>query len=275
MSRGWGTPCPFSSRLSFDVEISVSAATSSRVRSPRRRSKLGAEAPPREQRSLWGRHLATLRRRQGRVEATRLLQRPRPPGGTGTSFLNGIDGVNVTASRRCGIPSRFLPAGETRAIACEHAVAGRNLDMRDAARNVPSWDGCHETATVRRTNHVRMSSAGVSADAPPGGTTGMRHDREPPPRGAPRLAAHGEQNRRGRPDRAGGQAGSASAPRTLRRAEGNTHDERYARPPPAQRMVEPVTESYRRSRQRGGRRRRPESRVDGHRGPGHPYARIP
>lgn len=63
--------------------------------------------------------------------------------------------------------------------------------MRDAARNVLSWDGCHENATVRRTNHVRMSSAGVSADAPPGGTTGMRHDREPPPRGAPRLAAHG------------------------------------------------------------------------------------
>jgi hypothetical protein len=64
--------------------------------------------------------------------------------------------------------------------------------MRDAARNVPGWDGRHETATVRRTNYVRMSSAGVSADAPPGGTTGMRHDREPPPRGAPRLAAHGE-----------------------------------------------------------------------------------
>ena len=175
-----------------------------------------------------------------------------------------------------GIPSRFLPAGETRAIACEPAVAGRNLDMRDATRNVPSWDGCHEIASVRRTNHVRMSSTGSQRGCP-----AERHHRDAPrPRAtAPRRTPAGGPRREEPPRSAGPSRWSGrlseSAPGPLRRAEGNTHKERYARPPPAQRMVEPVTGSHRRSRQQGHRRRRPESRVDGHGGPGHSYTRIP
>ena len=267
MSRGCGLPVlepaqlgRRDQRLGSDV---VESAISAQA------SKLGAEAPPREQRSLGGRHLATLLGGRGPVEATRLLQRPRPPGGTGRPFLNGIDGVNVTA--RPAVGSHLGSSQQAKPVQSlvNMAVAGRNLDMRDAARNVPSWDRCHETATVRRTNHVRMYFGGGSARMPRRrGTTGMRHDvashrlAARTPAGGPRRL-----DRRGRPDRAGGQAGSASAPRTLRRAEGNTHEERYARPPPAQRMVERgysnrlddhVSER--------GRRRRPEPRVDGHRG---------
>ena len=184
MSRGWGTPCPFSSRLNLDVEINVSAATSSRVAIPTQASKLGAEAPPREQRSLWGRHLATLRggrvglrRRDCFNDRGRRVVRERP-------LKRHRQGERYSKPRR-GIPSRFLPAGETRAIACGHAVAGRNLDMqrRGTQRtragtgvtkpqqcDVPTTSGCLRRESARMPRRA----------APPGCATTASH----------RLAAH-------------------------------------------------------------------------------------
>ena len=127
--------------------------------------------------------------------------------------------------------------------------------------DVPTTSGC-----LRR---------GVSADASPGGTTGMRHDREPPPRGAPRLAAHG--------GRAAAVGRAEPVVRPAQRVHPGPCEEPKATPmrndtrgrPPRNGWWNRLLDRDRRSRQRGGRRRRPESRVDGHRGPGHPYARIP
>jgi hypothetical protein len=145
--------------------------------------------------------------------------------------------------------------------------------MRDVARNVPSWDRCHETASVRRLNTFGCLRRGQHGAC-------RRYHRGVPrpqatPRGTPRLAAHGGKNRRGRPDRAGGQAGSASAPGTRRRAESNTHDERYARRTATQRMAEAPTGSDRRPCQRPDRRLRPKSRLDSSRTSGDSHTRVP
>ena len=110
-----------------------------------------------------------------------------------------------------------------------------------------------------------MSSARSQRGYLAGGTTGMRHDREPPPRGAPRLAAHGVRTAAvGRTEPVVRPAQRVH-PGPLSRAEGDTHDETIRAASRARNgWWNRLLTSYRRSRQQAGRRRRPESRVDGH-----------